>query len=449
MLPRRKFSLHSDFYGVRDEAKSKISIISEKYMGLIKKVFKRKEKDKYVVALDVGTEVVKALIFRTEGDKAEVLGVGRQRQKLTDMQAGAVTDIAGVVTNCSKALERAEDIAGVSPQQAILGIAGELVKGATTTVHYERINPKIKIDMAELKNIVHKVQWKAFDQVRKQLAWETGHPEIDVKLVNAAVVDVRIDGYQVTNPLGFQGKDVQVGIFNAFAPLVHLGALQTIASELDLDLISIAAEPYAVARCMGSEDSSEFSAIFIDIGGGTTDVGVVRNGGVEGTKMFALGGRAFTKRLASSLNVPFEKAEKIKIDYSKGLLAENTKRGIEQALSSDCQVWLSGIELTLSEFSNIDLLPSKILLCGGGSGLPEIKKVLKDSSWTRKLPFARQPKARFIKPSDITNIIDKTKLLVDHQDITPMALVNIALDLTEKEELLPSILRRVVRIMGT
>ncbi len=418
-------------------------------MGLVNKIFKKKEKEKYCVALDVGTEVVKALIFRTVEDKAEVLGVGRQRQKLTDMQAGAVTDIAGVVTNCSKALERAEDIAGISPQQVIIGIAGELVKGATTTVHYERINPNIKIDLAELKNIVYKVQWKAFDQVRKQLAWETGHPEIDVKLVNAAVVDVRIDGYRVSNPLGFQGKDVQVGIFNAFAPLVHLGALQTIASELDLDLISIAAEPYAVARCMGSEDSSEFSAIFIDVGGGTTDVAVVRNGGVEGTKMFALGGRAFTKRLASCLNVPFEKAEKIKIDYSKNLLAEKTARGIEQALSSDCQVWLSGIELTLSEFSNIDLLPSKIFLCGGGSGLPEIKKVLRGTSWTGKLPFARHPKIRFIKPQDITNIIDKTKLLVDHQDITPMALVNIALDLTEKKELLPSILKRVIRIMGT
>ena len=71
------------------------------------------------------------------------------------------------------------------------------------------------------------------------MAWESGHAEIDVKLVNAAIVDVRIDGYKVTNPLGFQGKEIQIGVFNAFAPIVHLGALQTIAENLDLDLISI------------------------------------------------------------------------------------------------------------------------------------------------------------------------------------------------------------------
>lgn len=419
-------------------------------MKIFKKIFgSGRDKDQYCVALDVGTELVKALIFKLEGDKAVVYGVGRQRQKLGDMQAGAVTDIAGVVANCSRALGRAEEMAGVRPDQVIIGIAGELVKGTTTTVHYERLNPNAKIDLAELKNIIHKVQWKAFDRVRSQLAWETGYPEIDVKLVNAAVVDVRIDGYRVTNPIGFQGKDVTVGIFNAFAPLVHLGSLQTIASELDLDLISIAAEPYAVARCMGAEEGSEFSAIFIDIGGGTSDVAVVRNGGVEGTKMFALGGRAMTKKLSSVLNTSFTKAEQIKIDYASGLLDDKSNKTIHEALMSDCEVWLSGVELTLSEFSNVDLLPSRILLCGGGSALPEIYDVLSETSWIKKLPFARRPQINFVEPSDVSNVIDKTKLLTTQQDITPMSLANLALDMAGEEELLPSILRKAIRLMQT
>jgi cell division protein FtsA len=419
-------------------------------VSFLNKLFGQKgNKDQYCVALDVGTEVVKALIFRLEGDKAVVTGVGRQKQKLGDMQAGAVTDIAGVVANCSRALGRAEEMAEVRPEQVIIGIAGELVKGTTTSVHYERFNPNAKIDLAELKNIIHKVQWKAFDRVRSQLAWETGYPEIDVKLVNAAIVDVRIDGYRVANPIGFQGKDVTVGIFNAFAPLVHLGSLQTIASELDLDLISIAAEPYAVARCMGTEEGSEFSAIFIDIGGGTSDVAVVRNGGVEGTKMFALGGRAMTKKLAQVLNTSFTKAEQIKIDYTADFLDEKSNKMVHEALTSDCQVWLSGVELTLSEFSNVDLLPSRILLCGGGSVLPEIQEALSGHSWIKKLPFARRPQINFIQPSDVSNVLDKTKLLTTQQDITPMALANLALDLAGEEELLPGILRKVIRLMQT
>lgn len=421
-------------------------------MGILDKVTNFVRTDaplsNYFISLDIGTEFVKALICEIREDKAVVLGMGRQRQRLGDMQSGAVTDIAGVIENCEKALERAEEMAGVMPEQVVMGIAGELVKGATTTVHYERARPTTKIDLTELKNIVHKVQWKAFDQVRQQLAWETGYSEIDVKLVNAAIVDVRIDGYRVTNPVGFQGKDVTIGIFNAFAPLVHLTALQAIPEELDLDLLSIAAEPYAVARCMGIEDQAEFSAVFIDVGGGTTDVAVVNNGGVVGTKMFAIGGRTFTKRLASTLNVPFEKAEEIKLAYASDELEASSKKTVREAMLADAEVWLSGVQLTLSEFGNTDLLPSRILLCGGGTQLPEIAKVL-GGNWYKSLPFAKKPSVNFIQPIDIPNVSDSTGTLVNPQDVTPMGLANLALDLAGQEELLPAILRRAVKAMAT
>ena len=418
-------------------------------MLILKNIFGKQKNNSHATALDIGTEFVKALVFKIEDGKGNVVGVGRQRQGLEDMHSGAVTDIAGVINNCAKALSRAEEMAGVRADQVVLGIAGEMVKGQTTYVHYERLKPQAKIDLAELKNIVHKVQWKAFDQVRQQLAWETGRSEVDVKLVNAAIVDVKIDGYRVTNPLGFQGKDVTVGIFNAFAPMVHLGALQTIANELELDILSIAAEPYAVARCVGGPDAGEFSAVFIDIGGGTTDIAVVRNGGVEGTKMFALGGRAFTKRLAQTLNVPFDKAEEIKIGYSNNILNKKSIKVVRDAVAEDCEVWASGVELALQEFSNVDLLPARILLCGGGSGLPDIGKVLQKESWRKELPFARAPQLKFIKPHDVSSIIDKTGLLVDQQDITPMGLANIAIDLAGAEEVLSGILRRVIKIVGT
>ncbi len=231
-------------------------------------LFGKKRGGEYALSLDIGTEFVKTIIFKmSAASEAEVLGIGRQRQRLGDMQGGAVMDIAGVINNCKVAIGQAEEMAGVSPEQTIIGIAGELVKGTTTTVHYTRRDPSKNIEMRELKTIISKVQEKSFEKAREILAWETGYQEIDVKLVNSAVVDVRIDGYKVTNPLGFQGKEVSVGIFNSFAPIIHLGALTTIAENLDLDLLSIAVEPYAVARCVGLEDASEFSAIFMDIGG--------------------------------------------------------------------------------------------------------------------------------------------------------------------------------------
>lgn len=401
------------------------------------------------ISLDIGTEFVKTIIFDVENDKAVVKGVGRARQKLTDISAGTVTDIHGVIKNCEKALAMAAEEAKKLPDQVIIGIAGELVKGSTTTIKYSRPNPHDKITMKELQEIISKVQNRAFERMRSIMAWESGHSEIDVKLVNAAVVEVRIDGYKVTNPLGFQGKEVQIGVFNAFAPIVHLGALQTIAENLDLDLLAITAEPYAVARCMGPEEGLEFSAIFIDIGGGTTDIAVVSNGGLVGTKMFALGGRAFTKRIASVLNISFSDAEELKIAYSEGKIKDGDQvKQIEKAISDDCQVWLSGVELTLSEFKNVDLLPSRILLCGGGTQLPQIKKILEDHSWPKNIPFAKKPTVNFIKPKNVANIIDSTNKLTTVSDVTPMAMASMAIELVGSKSVVDNILNKVTKTIG-
>ncbi len=406
----------------------------------------RKPKKNYAISLDIGTEFVKVLIFRVEGDKAYVVGSGKQRQRLSDMQGGKVTDISGVINNCEKAIAQAIEEAEVAPRQCIIGIAGELVKGTTTTVHYKRDSSNKKIDLRELKEVVDQVQKKTFDKARSALAWETGYSEIDVRLVNSAIVDVRIDSYKITNPIGFQGRDMAISIFNAFAPVVHLGALQTISEELNLDLLAITSEPYAVARCVGLEDLSDFSSIFIDIGGGTTDIAVVRNGGVEGTRMFAIGGRVFTKSIADTMGKSFEEAEQLKIDYSLGKIKKDSEIGktIVEAVGNDCEVWLAGVELALEEFSDIDLLPSHIMLCGGGSLLPEIAEYLAKKNWIKRLPFAKQPKVEFIKPGQVANVIDETGKMVGSQDITPMAMANLAIDLTGEEKVLDSILDKVI-----
>jgi cell division protein FtsA len=415
-------------------------------MGIFSDLFSKNNKE-YFLALDIGTEVAKALVFKINKQEknASIVGVGKQRQKRGNMQSGAVSDISGVIDTCNVSIKEALADAKIkSVKKAIVGIAGELVKGTTTTVHYERLNPDSRIDFPELKNIIQKVQVKAYERIQQQIEWETGQ-DIDVKLINAAIVDVRIDGYQVTNPIGFQGKDVSVSIFNAYAPMIHLGALQTIADELHIDLLSIAAEPYAVARSVDYEDVLDFNAIFIDIGGGTTDIAVVRNGGLEGTKMFAFGGRAFTKKLAQELRINFEEAESLKISDAEGKLGSDVSVKIEQILQSDCGVWLSGVELSLSEFAGSDVLPSRILLCGGGSGLPGIKKVLTSKEWVKSLPFAKAPVVSFLQPRDIARIIDETGTLKNPQDVTPMGLANLVLDVTDEEKVMAGILRRVLQ----
>jgi len=119
-------------------------------------VKKRKKTDDYIVALDIGTEYVKALIARLEGDNLRIVGVGRSRQELGDMYAGAIADISGVVRNCEEALIEAEAQAGLQAKRVVIGIAGELVKGVTNTIRYRRPQPDKPLDSGEMEFIIEK-----------------------------------------------------------------------------------------------------------------------------------------------------------------------------------------------------------------------------------------------------------------------------------------------------
>ena len=88
------------------------------------------------------------------------------------------------------------------------------------------------------------------------------------------------------------------------------------------------------------------------------------------------------------------------------------------------------------------------MLCGGGSALPEIKKALEKSGWYKDLPFAKKPQVSFISPQEVNNVVDKTGEIKNQQDITPMGLANLALNIETEEDVLPSILSKAVKVMG-
>ena len=91
-----------------------------------------------ILALDIGTEVVKALVFRVDAaeNRGVVIGVGKVHQKPGNMQSGAVADITGVIESSRQAIDIAMTNAKVKKiGKSIIGIAGDLVKGTTTTVH--------------------------------------------------------------------------------------------------------------------------------------------------------------------------------------------------------------------------------------------------------------------------------------------------------------------------
>lgn len=395
-------------------------------MGLFRK---KDTDDEYIVALDVGTEYAKALIARVDDDALHVIGVGRARQEVGNMFGGAIADITGVVKTCEDALTQAEKQAGVQAKRVIIGIAGEFVKGLTSTIRYKRPQPDRELDIAEMELIIEKIQERTAAKAQKQIAFETGNPDVEVKLVNSAIVNIHIDGYKVSNPIGFQGKDVAIQIYTAFAPMVHIGALERTAMKLDLELIAVAAEPFAVARAvLGNDTSSTFTAILCDVGGGSTDIAVVNDGGVEGTRMFGVAGRSFTKTIANDLNIGYEQAEKLKVNIDDEKIKSSVRETIDESIEKTLSVWISGVQLALGEFDAIDHLPNHILLCGGGSSLNALMEKLQGSNWYKELPFTRKPSVKYIHPNDIVGMIDETGDMTDHTMITAAGLLRVGYD---------------------
>src|SRR5689334_319600 len=128
-------------------------------------------------ALDIGTAYAKALIIEIQGDQAEVLGVGRHPQSYSHMSDGIVTDIPGVIANCNEALLKAEKASGglIAPQ-AVIGIAGELVKGSSTTINKNRPQPNEPISAKELEAVIQSAQQKLLKAAKERISAETGYP---------------------------------------------------------------------------------------------------------------------------------------------------------------------------------------------------------------------------------------------------------------------------------
>ena len=154
----------------------------------VEKVATQKDSDDYLLALDIGTEYVKALIAKKSRTDIKIVGVGKAHEAAGNMVNGAIADIAGVAKVCEEALVKAEDMANVRAREVVIGIAGELIKGNTTSIRYRRSNADTPITNDEMSKIIKKVQARAGERARKEVSLETNNKDVEVRLINSALV---------------------------------------------------------------------------------------------------------------------------------------------------------------------------------------------------------------------------------------------------------------------
>lgn len=399
-----------------------------------KKVQPKTLKDDSYLAIDIGTEFVKVALFTLEGGEVNILGYAKTGQKESAMHNAFIIDLAQVLdkvdVTIGTAVQNALETTGTKyfPKRTVMGIAGELVKGVSILVDVQRENEELKITEEELKGIVDQVSEHTFKHSIFDIAEDLGVQASSLMEIDITVNSVYIDDVKAVNPIGMKGSNLTYRVFSTFAPKVHFSTIKTIAEELNLKLERVVVEPYALATSIKEMQKQNHSAIVVDIGGGTTDIAVVKNGEVLGTQMFAIGGRTFTKRIQRELNISFEEAEQIKIDYSDAKLEDNRRLTIREGMVKDVEVWLNAMQLALEEFDDIDEFPPHFLICGGGSKLPEIKDGLLEYPWSQFLKFKKHPKIEFLHPYKLDSVNDQSKQAIDVSDVTPLALARTVLN---------------------
>ncbi|GCE21657.1 hypothetical protein KDK_54570 [Dictyobacter kobayashii] len=270
--------------------------------------------------VQIEDDTVRAMIIDINGNQANILGIGRQQLASNILSDNIIIDIAGATSSCNKALLEAEEIADeIIAPRAILGLNSELVKFNSITVSKQRQQPTKQITEEEVESLITAAQARSLKTAKEQISTETGRSDIDVRVTNATVTSVRIDGNQVTNPLGFRGRHFSLTLFSTFAPLAQLGAIEAVAQGLDLAPISIEAELYALARCLYPDARANSGCIFINVMSSTTEITLVRAAVVEESRIFAFGERVFGRRIATSKGISLREGRQLLKDYITGL----------------------------------------------------------------------------------------------------------------------------------
>ncbi|MHB1640203.1 MAG: hypothetical protein ACYCUD_10265 [Candidatus Dormibacteria bacterium] len=376
----------------------------------------------HVTALDIGTQVIKALVVKKEAGEAIVLGVGRAEQGPGNLDPTAPPDLETVVEGCHTALEAAEDMAEVIPTRLVIGIGGVRVRVVSTNGAKVRGRAQVRISKRELEEQVESIQRRALRDAQARLQEEASYQGEQLRLVHSSITAARVDGQPVLDPLRYQGQKLDLTVFNTFTTEAHIAAVEEIARALDLELLETVAEPYAVARLASTPEVLERGGIFIDIGARTTTVTLVRGGVLESARMFELGGRAFTRKLAHDLDLSLPLAEGLKVRHAAGMLGGDEQARVRRAMGESAEVLAQGVALVLHELAAAQPLPAHVWLCGGGSLLPEILEQLSVLRWTDYLPFLQPPRFVRLVPDDLSAVHDTTGLLTSAADITPMGL---------------------------
>lgn len=334
--------------------------------------------EEIVVGIDVGTTKVCTLVGRVEGEKSiRIIGVGIEPSD--GIRKGIIVDLAAATQAIKRSVERAEQTSGLEITSALVSLAGGHVssinsRGAVAV-------PGGIIDASDVS--------RALDQAR---AIAIPH---DREIVHIIQRGFSVDGQEGTrSPLGMHGYRLEVETHIITAAAATVDNLRQCVSAVGVEIQGFVLNPLASAEVVLTEQERQMGVAVCDIGGGTTDLAIYVDDDVWHTMVLAVGGNHLTQDVAHGLRLPIAQAEEVKKQQGHAVRAEVGAEeyfsirpfGEDQPVRINRQDLAHIIEARIAEMfalilqeikrSGYDgLLPAGIVLTGGTSALPGIKRV--------------------------------------------------------------------------
>lgn len=329
------------------------------------------KKRSVVGAIDVGTtKICTILADVSAGDSPRVVGVGIAPSK--GLHKGLVVNIGEARESIRESVRKAEQTSNYKVESAYVGVTGR---------HVTSMNNRGVVAITRNDRVVRP------DDLKRVLASaQSVKTAGDRRLLHIIPRSYAVDGQAgVQNPVGMHGFRLDVETHVITAAVTSIQNLVKCIRSIGIDIEDLVLEPLASSEAILTEDEKQTGVILADIGGGTTDIAVFREGSIWHTSILPVAGYQLTRDVAIGLGLPFEIAEEMKKKYGSVLPVYEGTSDTAPAISQDghgvsyqdlCDIIRARVEeimkLILLEMPNSEyesLVPSGLVLTGGSSNL--------------------------------------------------------------------------------
>ena len=263
----------------------------------------------YSVGLDIGTTKIVAIIGKeNEYGKIEILGIGKS--KSLGVHRGVVNNITQTIESIQQAVQQAETVSGLKIDTVSVGIAGQHIRSLQHSDYITRANSEEVIGYQDVDNLCNQVY---------KLVMLPGE-----EIIHVLPQEFKVDGQaEIKEPIGMYGGRLEANFHVVVGQVSSIKNIVRCIKSAGLNLGEISLEPLASANAVLSQEEKEAGVALIDIGGGTTDLAIFKDGIIRHTAVIPFGGNVITEDIKEGCSIIEKQAELLKIKFGSAWPGEN------------------------------------------------------------------------------------------------------------------------------